>query len=246
MDNVDILREFKEEINGKYAKFFTGEVRFHYRNKGMIKWIASRDKLNIIYANLLRTITSKNNIKELNKLKRSISSNKFSTQFGLFVKFYTNNYGSMEDVKSTNCPKLTPVIPMNQHSHDKHYFVTIIVDWYISYFLWQNKMRHTAINTDIRKKEVNSSHDNSDITINDNYASDASDNIDADQNDKNTHSHSDTCDLSYCKASVDSFGSYDSDDAWYTSFKQSTNTANLENKPVFDDLMQQVPDCWDD
>lgn len=244
MDNVNILREFKEEINGKYAKFFTGEVRFHYRNKGMIKWIASRDKLNIIYANLLRTITSKNGIKELNKLKMSIVSNRFSTQFGLFVKYYTNNYGSMEDVKSTNCPKLTPVIPMNQHSHDKHYFVTIIVDWYISYFLWQKKMTSATIKTDIGKNNMNSSHNNNDIPTNDNYASDANGNIDPDQNDRNTHPL--TCDLSYSKASIDSFGSYDSDDDWYTSFKQSTNTANLENNLVFHDLLQEVPDCWDD
>ena len=239
MENVDILREFKREIDEKYIRLFAGEVRFNYKNKGVVKWIANRDKLNIVYANLLRTISSKSYIKELNKLKRSIENNKFSTQFNIFVKYYTNNYGSMEDMKSSNCPKLTPSIPTNYHKHDKYYFVTIIIDWYISYFLWKNKLLNATMK--LHTKELLDTQKNNEETHNE-----ETHNQETHNDDKNIYLY----DSSYSKASVDSFGSCDSDDEWYESFKQSTSKQHLifnhEEPPIFQDSSADIPDYWDD
>ena len=70
----------------------------------------------------------------------SITSNKFITQFKLFANYYNNSRFTSEDVHIGQCPQLKKPIPANKHYHNKKYFITLIVDWYINYYEWLEKI----------------------------------------------------------------------------------------------------------
>jgi hypothetical protein len=115
------------------------DVMINKKNKGEVKWIATYDSIDVIFANLKRTIGTKNCFIELDKLIIAIKNHKFESQFKLFVKFYTNSQYNSQHINIGHCPQISKKIPYNKNNHTKEYFIFIIIDWYTSYFEWDKK-----------------------------------------------------------------------------------------------------------
>lgn len=139
MNKIEYLTSVKHYIEKTNPKLFQGEVLVKTK-KGDIKWIASQDSFNVILANLKRTTLTKFHLTEIEKLMESITNNKFILQFKQFANFYNNNRFGAEDINIGQCPKLKKLIPTNKHYHNKKYFITLIIDWYINYYEWMDKL----------------------------------------------------------------------------------------------------------
>lgn len=133
-------------------------VKFNKKNKGEVKWIATYDSLDVIFANLKRTIGSKDCLIELEKLIIAIKTHKFESQFKLFVKFYTNSQYNSQHINIGHCPQISKRIPHNKNNHTKEYFIFLIIDWYMSYFEWVEKII-------MQKKELTIKNDKEDDNI---------------------------------------------------------------------------------
>ena len=163
MNKLEYLTSVKQYIEKTNPKLFEGEVLISTR-KGNIKWVASQDSFNVILSNLKRTTLSKFHLTEIEKLMESITNNKFILQFKQFANFYNNTRFGAEDINIGQCPRLKKLIPTNKHYHNKKYFITLIIDWYISYYEWVEKINllklkenttKALMQSDLKKEETN-------------------------------------------------------------------------------------------
>ena len=136
---MDKLHEYKSII-AENNKLLQGPVMINVKNKGSVKWVATYEKLDVVFANIKKSIKQKTDSCEIDKLMNSIIQHKFASQFPIFVKYYTNSHTSSYDINIGQCPRISKHIPRNVHEHDKGYFVNLILDCYINYYEWKVKM----------------------------------------------------------------------------------------------------------
>lgn len=113
------------------------------RNKGEVKWVANKETMEVVYSNLKRSVSQKTAMDEVNKLLISFSQNKFKQQFAHFVKYFSNTHTNSGDYMLGNCPKYGKKIPHNKHHHTVGFYVSAILDWYVEYYTWLEKLKES-------------------------------------------------------------------------------------------------------
>lgn len=156
-DIIDKLCRYKSIVQ-QDKTYFVGGFNLNIGKKGDQRWIAKQDSIEHIFVNLKRTVSNRNKWLELDNLFGSIQNNTFTVQFKKFAKYYTNSYGVSTDINIGQCPSIKTKIPKNIHFHDKKLFLTIIIEWYISYLSWRQKIVNSKKTTMIESKTT-SDHD---------------------------------------------------------------------------------------